>query len=322
MSNVMPDVIKKDSRIFVAGHNGLLGSALLKKLKEHGYSNIITRTHKELDLTNQAMTEAFFCQQKPELVFLAAGLTGGIDANINYPAKFLYTNIAIQSNVFKAVLEHDVRHILFYGSSCVYPKNCSQPMKEEDFLTGAIETTSEGYAAAKIAGIIACRSYNKQYKTNKFIAVIPNTMYGPRDNFDIKGSHVLSALIRKIHDAKVSGKDKVTLWGSGQPRREFIYSEDVAEASIFIMNNVERLENIHYNLGTGIDYSIKELAEIISKVIGFRGQIEWDESKPDGVKRKLLDSQRFLSLLPENNYKPSTTLEQGLSMTYKWYLNK
>ncbi|MBF0473799.1 MAG: GDP-L-fucose synthase [Nitrospirae bacterium] len=306
-----------DSKIFVAGHNGLLGSAICKKLIASGYTNIITRPHKELDLTNQASVDSFFSDQRPQYVFLCAGLTGGIMANNANPAAFLYVNTAIQNNVFNAVVESDVRHLIFYGSTYAYPKNCPQPMKEGYFLTGAIEATSEGYAAAKIAGIIACRSYNKQFKTNKFIAVIPNTMYGANDNFDIENSHVVSALIRKFHDAKTSGSKKVILWGSGQPKREFIYSEDVADISIYLMNNAESLENSHYNIGSGRDYSIKELASIISNIVGFNGEIEWDMSKPDGAMRKLLDSSKILKLINT----PFTEIEHGLKMTYAWYLD-
>lgn len=306
----------KDSRIYVAGHAGLLGSALVKKLKSKGYNDIITKTHNELNLTNQDAVDCFFKKEQPEYVFLAAGLTGGIVANKTYPANFLHTNIAIQDNVFQSARKYDVKNLIFYGSSCVYPKNCPQPIKEEYLLTGKIEETSEAYAIAKTAGIIACKSYNDQFKTNCFIALIPNSMYGPNDNFDLENSHVLSALIRKFHEAKSEGKEKVTLWGSGNPRREFIFSEDAAEASVFAMNNVEKLQNTHYNVGTGVDYSIKELAGIISKVVGYKGEIEWDITKPDGAPRKLLDSSRFFSL----GWKPSTDIEDGIKITYEWYI--
>lgn len=309
-------VLFKDSRIYVAGHAGLLGSALLKKLRSKGCNGIITKTHIELDLTDQASVDDFFKKEQPEYVFLAAGLTGGIIANKTYPANFLHTNIAIQDNVFQAARKYNAKHLIFYGSSCVYPKNCPQPMKEEYLMTGLIEETSEAYAIAKTAGIIACKSYNYQFKTNCFIALIPNSMYGPNDNFDLENSHVLSALIRKFHQAKTEGKEKVILWGSGNPRREFIFSEDVADASVFAMNNAEKLQNMHYNLGTGVDYSIKEIAGIISKVIGYKGEIEWDATKSDGAARKLLDSSRFLSL----GWKPSTDIEDGIKTTYEWYI--
>lgn len=305
----------KDSRIYVAGHTGLLGSAILKKLKSEGYRNILTITHKELDLIDQKSVDDYFKKERPEYVFLCAGLTGGIIANKTYPATFFHTNIAIQDNVFQASHIYNLKHLIFYGSSCVYPKNCPQPIKEKYLLTGEIEETSDAYATAKIAGIIACKSYNNQYKTNRFIALIPNSMYGPKDNFDLENSHVLSALIRRFHEAKKEGKNKITLWGSGNPRREFIFSEDVADASIFAMMNVGRLQNIHYNLGTEIDYSIRELAEIVAGIVGFKGKIEWDMTKPDGTPRKLLDNSRFLNL----GWKPATTLEEGLEITYRWY---
>ena len=310
--------MNKDSKIYVAGHTGLLGSALLKQLKSEGYSNIVTRTHVELDLTRQESVDDFFKKEQPEYVFLCAGQTGGIMANKTYPATFLHTNIAIQDNVFQASQKYNVRRLVFYGSSCVYPKNCPQPIKEDYLLTGEIEQTSEAYAIAKIAGILACRAYNTQYKTNKFIALVPNSMYGPNDNFNPETSHVLSALIKKFHDAKIEKKEKVVLWGSGNPKREFIFSEDVADASVFAMKNAEHLQNTHYNIGTGIDYSIKELAEIISEIVGFKGDIEWDVSKPNGTPKKLLDSTHFLNM----GWKPSTPLEGGLKMTYECFLNQ
>jgi len=306
----------KNSKIYVAGHNGLLGSALIKNLHSEGCINLITKSRNELDLTNQEAVDTFFGNEKPEYVFLAAGLTGGIIANKTYPATYLHTNISIQDNVFQAAMKYEVKHLIFYGSSCVYPKDCPQPIKEEYLQTGMIEETSEGYAIAKTAGIIACRAYNNQYNTNRFIALLPNSMYGPNDNFDPENSHVLSALIRRFHEAKVEGKESVTLWGSGNPRREFIFCEDVADASIFTMKNAEILQNKHYNIGTGIDYSIKELADTISRIVGYNGEIQWDENKPDGVSRKLLDSSEFLHL----GWKPLVEIEDGLEITYKWYL--
>jgi len=306
----------KDSRIYVAGHSGLLGTALIKRLRTRGYHNILTRTHSDLDLTDQKEVNSFFKKEKPEYVFLAAGLTGGIVANKTYPAKFLHTNIAMQDNIFEAAQKYNVKHLVFYGSSCVYPRYCPQPIKEEYLLTGEIEETSEAYAIAKTAGIIACRAYNNQHKTNRFIALLPNSMYGPNDNFDTENSHVLSALIRKFYEAKEKGKNEVILWGSGNPKREFVFSEDVADASIFAMKNTDRLDNIHYNIGTGMDYSINELALMIAEVVGFKGKIEWDTTKPDGVTRKLLDSSRFLNM----GWKPSISLEKGLKITYEWYL--
>ena len=306
----------KDSKIYVAGHNGLLGSALIKKLRSEGYINLITKDRGELDLTDQCAVDVFFQKEKPEYVFLAAGLTGGIIANKSYPATFLHTNIAIQDNVFQAAVEYDVKHLVFYGSSCVYPKDCPQSIKEEYLQTGMIEETSQGYAIAKTAGIISCYVYNNQYDTNRFIALLPNSMYGPNDNFDLENSHVLSALIRRFHEAKMDGKKSITLWGSGNPRREFIFCEDVADASIFAIKNSKRLQNTHYNLGTGIDYSIKELAEIISQIVGYGGDIKWDEIKPDGVPRKLLDSSKFL----HHGWKPLVKIEDGIKDTYEWYV--
>lgn len=304
-----------DSKIYIAGHTGLLGSALLRVLESKGYKNLITRTHAELDLTDKAQTEAFFKAQKPEYVFLCAGKVGGIIGNKTCPADFLHQNLVIQDNVFEAANQYDVKNLIFYGSSCTYPKLCEQPMSEKHWLTGAIEETSMGYAAAKIAGIIACRSYNTQYDNKRFICVIPNSMYGENDNFDLENSHVFSALIRRFHEAKKAGSSEITLWGTGSPRREFIFSEDVADASIFLMLNSETLENQHYNLGTGVDYSIKELAEKIANVTDFKGEIKWDTSKPDGTPRKLLDSSKLLAL----GWKPSTDFDAGLIATYQWF---
>lgn len=306
------------SRIYVAGHTGLLGTALVRKLREYGYVNILARPHEELDLTNQVAVDEFFKTELPEYVFLAAGLTGGISANKTYPARFLHTNIAMQDSVFEAAHKYNVKHLIFYGSSCVYPKNCAQPMNEDQLLTGKMEETSEAYAIAKASGLIACRAYNNQFANNRFMALLPNSMYGPNDNFDSENSHVLSALMGKLHTAKAKKAEEIVLWGSGNPRREFIFSRDAAEASIFAMQNPDKLQNMHYNIGTGVDYSIRELAEIISQIVGYRGRIEWDTSKPDGTPRKLLDSSRFLDM----GWKPATTLENGLKITYKWFLEK
>ncbi len=306
----------KDSKIYIAGHTGLLGSAIIKRLKGLGYANIIAKVHDELDLTNQSAADEFFKNEQPEYVFMTAGLTGGIIANKTYPAIFLHTNISMQDNVFEAANKYNVKHLIFYGSSCIYPKKSPQPMKEEYLLTGQIEETSEAYAIAKMAGIVACKAYNNQYKTNRFIALIPNSMYGPKDNFDLENSHVLSALIRRFHEAKMNKMDKIVLWGSGNPRRELIFSEDAAEASIFAMKNADKLQNTHYNIGSGVDYSIKELAEIVSQIVGYKGRIEWDTAKPDGAQRKFLDSSKFLDI----GWRPSTNLEDGLRITYEWFL--
>ncbi len=308
-------MFNKDSKIYVAGHTGLLGSALVKVLKKDGYKNIITKSHNELELTNKLKVEDFFKEHKIDFIFLCAGKVGGIIGNKTNPASYLHENLLIQDNIFEMSNSYEVKNVIFYGSSCTYPKVCQQPMKEEYWLTGAIEETSMGYAAAKIAGIIGCKSYNTQYNTNRFICVVPNSIYGVNDNFDLENSHVFSALIRKIDTAKHNNQKSLTLWGSGEPRREFIYSEDVASASIFLMQNSDKLENIHYNLGSGIDYSIKELAEAISKVVGYDGKIEWDTEKPDGTMKKLLDSSRFLVL----GWKPKVRFEDGLKTTYQWY---
>ena len=305
----------KDSRIFVAGHSGLLGSAVVKRLRAAGYSSIITRSHKELDLQNYESVVAFFSNERPEYVFLCAGLTGGIQANRTRPATFLQTNIAIQNNLIEAANQFGVKHVVFYGSSCIYPKECPQPIREEYLLTGDIERTSEAYAIAKTAGIIACRSYNHQYRTNRFIALVPNSLYGPHDNFDLENSHVLSALIKRISDAKQRQDRAITLWGSGAPRREFVFCEDAADASIFAVKNASRLQNTHYNIGTGVDHSIRELAEHISTIVGYAGEIRWDTTRPDGTLRKLLDSSKFRAL----GWTPATPFLQGLETACTWY---
>lgn len=304
-----------DSKIYIAGHTGLLGSAILRVLQSSGYKNIITKTHQELDLTNKSMVEDFFANNEIEYIFLCAGKVGGIIGNKTKPATYLHQNIAMQDNIFEMANQYNIKNMIYYGSSCTYPKICPQPMKEEYWLTGMIEETSMGYAASKIAGIIACKSYNIEYNTNRFICVIPNSMYGAYDNFDLENSHVFSALIRKIDTAKQNNDPSITLWGSGTPRREFVYSEDVASASIFLMQNSDKLENTHYNLGTSIDYSIKELAQNIAKVVGYEGEILWDTTKPDGTPQKLLDSSKFLSL----GWEPKVSFDEGLAATYKWY---
>lgn len=308
----------KDSKIYVAGHTGLLGSALISKLRERGYSRVTTKAHTELDLTDERAVFEFFSTEKPEYVFLCAGKVGGIVSNKTYPADYLHTNIAIQDNVFEAAQKYEVKHLLFYGSSCVYPKFSQQPIKEEYLLTSPLEETSEGYATAKIAGIIACKAYNQQYQTNRFIALIPNSMYGPNDNFNVESCHVLSALICKFHEAKINNVQSVTLWGSGTPRREFIFSEDVAEASLFTIQHAEQIDNRHYNVGTGFDYSIKELAARVAETVGYEGKVIWDTSKPDGAAQKLLDSSKFMSL----GWKPTVNIGEGLKRTYEWYLRQ
>ncbi|MCK4997940.1 MAG: GDP-L-fucose synthase [Anaerohalosphaera sp.] len=306
----------KDSRIFVAGHSGLLGSAMLKELGKAGYSNLIYVSHRHLDLTDKSAVFDYFSQNLPEYVFLAAGKVGGIADNKAYPASYLHVNLAIQDNVFEAACKFEVKNVVFYASSCTYPRNCPQPMKEEHLLTGPIEPTSQGYAAAKIAGLFACRSYNDQYDNRRFIALLPNTIYGPYDNFDLSSSHVLPALIRRFYQACLSDDKQVTLWGTGDVRREFVFSEDVARASIFAVENVDMLENCHYNVGCSADHSIKELAEKIAVITGYRGSIVWDTTKQDGAPRKMLDCTRFQGLgwMPEMNF------DNALKLTYDWFV--
>lgn len=305
--------MEKESKIYVAGHRGLVGSAILHNLQEEGYNNIVIRTHRELDLCNQQEVRAFFEKERPEYVFLAAAKVGGILANSTYPADFIYNNIAIQIYAIHNAYLYGVKKLLFLGSSCIYPKFAPQPMKEEYLLTGILEPTNEPYAIAKISGIKMCQAYNRQYGTN-FISVMPTNLYGPGDNFDLETSHVLSALIRKFHEAKLSGQP-VTVWGTGTPRREFLYVNDLAEACVFLMNCYDGEDII--NIGTGLDISIKELAGFISEVIGYRGEIIFDTGKPDGMQRKLLDVTRINSL----GWKAKTDLREGIEKTYKWYLS-
>lgn len=305
----------KSSRIFVAGHKGLVGSAILRRLQAEGYKNLIFRTHEELDLERQDRVEAFFRNEKPEYVFLSAARVGGILANSTYPAEFIYKNLAIQINVIHFSYIYGVRKLIFLGSSCIYPRDCPQPIKEEYLLSGYLEPTNEPYAIAKIAGIKMCQSYNRQYGT-RFISVMPTNLYGPNDNFDLETSHVLPALIRKFHEAREKGEDEVVIWGSGTPRREFLHVDDLADACLFLMNNYNGDEII--NIGVGRDLTIKELAEMIGRIIGFKGVLRFDISKPDGTPQKLLDVSKLNSL----GWKAKIELEDGISMTYKWYLEK
>jgi len=308
----------KESTIFVAGHTGLIGSALVSALREKDYTSILTRTHQELDLTDYSAVSKFFCQYEPDCVFLCAGKVGGIVSNKTYPADYLQINLAIQNSVFEAAVRHDIDHVVFYGSSCMYPRESQQPIREEYLMTGPIEPTSEAYAIAKIAGVVACRAYNQQYKKNRFIALVPNSVYGPHDCFDPDESHVLSALIHRFHEAKTAGIDQVTLWGTGNPRREFIYSDDVAAASLFAVENAEKLENRNYNIGSGRDYSIREIAEMVCDIVGYEGRIVWNTDMPDGAPRKLLDSTDFKA----RGWKPHVDIASGLKRTYQWYLQQ
>lgn len=329
--------MQADSKIYIAGHRGLVGSALMRRLQASSggdakgkrkcapYTNIITRTHAELDLTNQAAVECFFAQEKPDYVFLAAAKVGGILANNTFPADFIYQNLAIQTNIIHAAYKNQVKRLLFLGSSCIYPRDCPQPIKEEYLLTGPLEPTNRPYALAKIAGIEMCWSYNRQYGT-RFLAVMPTNLYGPSDNYDLNSSHVLPALIRKMHEAKQRGDKKVVVWGTGAPRREFLYSDDMAEACLFLLEQPEeKLQPLFsnkqpplVNIGSGEDLSILELAESVKDVVGFTGNLSFDPSKPEGTLRKLLDA----SLLTQMGWKPTTHLRDGIRFTYQTYLKE
>lgn len=308
----------KGSKIYVAGHRGLVGSALRRKLESNGYSNLLFRTHKELDLTNQQEVNEFFKTETPEYVFLAAAKVGGILANNTYPAEFIYENLMIEANVIHASYKSGVKKLLFLGSSCIYPKLAPQPLKEEYLLTGPLEETNEAYAIAKIAGIRICKHYNQQYGTN-FISVMPTNLYGPNDNFDLETSHVMPALIRKFHEAKINNDSGVIIWGTGKPHREFLHVDDMADACIYLMENFNK-DNIgeFVNIGVGKDITIGELAVLIKEITGFKGAIRNDISKPDGTPQKLLDISKLNSL----GWKASITLKNGIEQTYEWYQNQ
>ena len=304
--------LQRDSRIFVAGHRGLVGSAIVRKLQAEGYENLILKPSSELDLRNQAAVAAFFEEQRPDYVFLAAARVGGIVANSSYPAQFSYDNQMIQCNVIHQSYLAGVKKLLFLGSTCIYPKLAPQPIREEYLLSGPLEPTNEAYAIAKIAGISLCRSYNLQYGT-RFIAAMPTNLYGPNDNFDLTTSHVLPALIRKFHEAKVSGASQVTIWGTGAPFREFVHVDDVADASLFLMLNHEGNDIV--NIGTGEENTIRDLALMISTTVGFTGELCFDTSKPDGTPRKLSDVSRLHAL----GWRHRISLAEGLAQTYDWY---
>lgn len=305
--------MEKNSKIYIAGHRGLVGSAIVRNLKERGFTNLLVRTHKELDLKRQEDVEKFFEQEKPEYVFLAAAKVGGIHANSTYPAEFIYDNLMIESNIIHSSYKNKVKKLLFLGSSCIYPKFAEQPIKEEYLLTGELEETNEAYAIAKITGIELCKFYRRQYGCD-FISAMPTNLYGINDNFDLETSHVLPALIRKIHEAKIANKEEVVIWGTGKPLREFMYVDDLADALVHLMLNYS--EEIHVNMGTGKDISIGELAEVVKEVIGYKGEIVNDLSKPDGTPRKLLD----VSKLEATGWKYKIELKEGIEKTYKWYL--
>lgn len=302
------------SRVYVAGHRGLVGSAILRRLEGDGFTNLITRSSSELDLRDRSKVEAFFAKERPEFVFLAAAKVGGILANSTQPADFIFENLVIQNNVIDACHRHGAEKLLFLGSSCIYPKLAPQPMPEDCLLTGPLEPTNSAYAIAKIAGIEMCRSYRKQHGM-KSVCLMPTNLYGPGDNFDLNSSHVLPAMIRKFHEAKLSGR-AVTLWGSGSPRREFLHSDDLADAALFLMRNLEDAELV--NVGVGTDVTIKELAELIARVVGFNGEIQWDSSKPDGTPRKLMDVSRMTAY----GWKAKIGLEEGIRSVYQWYLDQ
>ena len=306
-----------DARIYVAGHRGLVGSALLRRLQAGGYRNFFTRAHADLDLTDQAAVNELFRVEKPEYIFHAAARVGGIHANNTYRAEFIYQNVMIQSNVIHAAYRYGVKKLLFLGSSCIYPKFCPQPMKEEYLLTGQLEPTNEPYAIAKIAGIKMCAAYNRQYGTN-YLSVMPTNTYGPGDNYDLENSHVLPALIRKIHEAKERGDDSVTIWGSGNAKREFLYCDDLADACVFLMEKYDADEIGEFvNIGIGLDATIREVAEIVANIIGFTGNFDFDKSKPDGTPRKLLDVSRLSAL----GWKPAVGLREGVAKAYDDYLS-
>lgn len=303
---------KKDSTIFVAGHRGLVGSALVRCLELKGYHQIITATHAELNLENQAELAPFFHKNTPDFIFLAAAYVGGIHANNTYPADFIYRNLMIQNNVINAAYEIGIQRLVFLGSSCIYPKECEQPIKEEFLLTGLLEPTNESYAIAKIAGIKLCEAYNRQYGT-EYLSVMPTNLYGPGDNFDLNTSHVLPALIRKAHEAKVNGESEMGVWGSGTPRREFLYVDDMADACVFMME--QNITSGLYNIGTGQDIEIKALAELVAAEVGFTGRLTFDNSKPDGTLRKQLDVSKIKAL----GWQASTSLRDGIRRSYEWY---
>jgi len=304
--------MNRDSKIYVAGHRGLVGSAIVRALQKEGFTNLLLRTHKELDLTNQQAVADFFAQERPEYIFLSAAKVGGIMANKTSPADFIYSNLAIQTNIIHSAYVNKAKKLLFLGSSCIYPKLCPQPIKEEYLLSAELEPSNKAYAIAKIAGIIMCQSYNEQYGTN-FISLMPTNLYGPNDNFDLENSHVLPAMIRKFHEAKVSQAPSVTLWGTGSAMREFLHVDDLAIASLFLMQNYN--DSSIVNVGTGEDVTIKELAEKIKKIVGYEGEINWDTRKPDGTPRKLLDVSKINSL----GWKHSVPLDEGIISAYKWF---
>jgi GDP-L-fucose synthase len=305
--------MEKTAKIFVAGHRGMVGSSIVRRLESGGYGNLALRTRSELDLLDQEAVNSFFAQQRPEYVFLAAAKVGGIMANKTLKADFIYENLQVQNNVIYAAWKSGVKKLLFLGSSCIYPKLCPQPIKEEYFMSGPLEETNDAYAVAKIAGIKMCQSFNEQYRTN-YVSVMPTNLYGPNDNFELEHSHVLPALIRKFHDAKREGKSEVTLWGTGSAKREFLHVDDLADAVVFLMNHFSGSDIV--NIGAGEDLSIKDLAELTKSLIGYGGAIKWDASKPDGTPRKLLDVSKLHAL----GWRHKHALREGLKKTIDWFI--
>jgi GDP-L-fucose synthase len=306
--------MERDAKIYVAGHRGMVGAALVRRLQAEGYTRLLVRTSQELDLRDQASVRVFFDAERPDYVFLAAAKVGGILANHRAPAEFIYDDLAIQANVIHESYRHGVRKLLFLGSSCIYPRDCPQPIKEEYLLTGPLEPTNAPYAVAKIAGIVMCQSYNRQYGTD-FICAMPTNLYGPGDNFDLDTSHVLPALIRKFHEAKIAGKREVAVWGTGNPRREFLHVDDHSNACLFLMRNYQASEPI--NVGVGEDISIRDLSALIAQVAGFDGAIVWDPTKPDGTPRKLLDVSRLRAM----GWNARIGLREGIESVYAWFVN-
>lgn len=299
-------------KIYVAGHRGLVGSAIVRSLKAKDYNNIIGKTHKELDLTNQAAVQTFFEEERPDVVVLAAAKVGGINANNTYPAEFAYENLQIQCNVIKCCHDYKVKKLLFLGSTCIYPKLAEQPIVEDALLTGALEPTNEAYAIAKIAGLEMCKFFKRQYGDN-FISCMPTNLYGPNDNYDLNGSHVMPAMIRKFHDAKINGAQSVELWGTGTPLREFLYVDDMADACVFLLEEYDGEQ--HVNIGTGKEISIKELAETVKEVVGYTGDIVWNTEMPDGTPRKLTNVDKLYKL----GFKHKVELQEGIELSYKWF---
>ena len=313
--------MNKDAKIYVAGHQGLVGSAIMRQLETRGCTNLITRTHKELDLINQSAVQDFFATVKPEYVILAAGKVGGVHANNTYPADFIYLNMMIEANVIDAAYKSNVTRLLFLGSTCIYPKAVAQPMREDSLLTEVLEPTNEPYAVAKIAGIKLCESYNRQYGTD-FRSVMPTNLYGVNDNFHLENSHVIPGLMRRFHEAKLNNDAEVVVWGTGTPMREFLFVDDMAEASLFVLELDEEIYQAntkpmlsHINVGTGRDVTIREMAETMKRVVGFKGELKFDSSKPDGSKKKLIDVSRLTAM----GWTYSVELEEGLKKTYDWY---